>query len=90
MEAGTRAKSAFGGMSVGEKYVEENTDNIAEESSGSAAPYQRLNSPISKAVSEWNRHRETYRAEHKSYQEPFSHLFYRSVPNEVIMQPTGD
>ena len=68
MEAGGRGKSAFGSVSVGEKDVEENADNVAEESSGSAAPNQGLNSSISKPVSERNRHRETYRAKHESYQ----------------------
>jgi hypothetical protein len=55
-------------MSVGEKDVEENADNVAEESSGRAARNQGLKRPISKPVSEWNRHRETHSAKHESYQ----------------------
>jgi hypothetical protein len=55
-------------MSVGEKDVEENADDIAEESSGCAARNQGLNRPISKPVSERDRHRETYRCKDESYQ----------------------
>ena len=76
MKAGARRKSAFGSVSVGEKDVEENTDNVAEESSGGAAPNQGLKRPISEPVSERDRHRETYRCKHESYQEPFSHLIF--------------
>jgi hypothetical protein len=76
MEAGARGKSALGSVSVGEKNVEENADDVAEEGSGSAAPNEGLKRPISKPVSERNRHRETYRCKHESYQEPFSHLIF--------------
>ena len=76
LEAGARGKSAFGSVSVGEKDVEENADNVAEESSGSAARNQGLNGPISKSIAKRNRHRETYCCKHQSYQEPFSHLIF--------------
>ena len=76
LEAGAGGKSAFGSVSVGEKDVEENADNVAEESSGGAARNEGLKRPISKPVAERDRHRETYRCKHESYQKPFSHLIF--------------